>query len=68
MASKEAEHQVAKWENGKWYEMEAGGCHVRVMLQNFRADIVDKFNESLAREAIRKAAGLTMEQVGGVMC
>lgn len=56
MASKEAEQQAAKWENGKWYEMEAGGCHVRVMLQNFRAEIVDKFNEALAREAIRKAA------------
>ena len=58
MASKEAEQQAAKWQNGKWYEMDTEKAHVRFCLQNFRAEIVDKFNEALAREAIRKAAAL----------
>ena len=55
MASKEAEAQAAKWKNGKWYTRTFDGAKVRFRLENFRPEVVDKFNEALALEALRRA-------------
>ena len=55
MASKEAIEQAAKWKNGKWYTRTINGNRVRFRLENFSADVVDKFNEALARGVMKEA-------------
>ena len=55
MASKEAIEQAAKWKNGKWYTRTINGNRIRFRLENFSAEVVDRFNEALAREILREA-------------
>lgn len=56
MASKEAEEIAAKWQNGKWYTKRINGNKIRFRLKNFSADVVDRFNEAVAREIMKAAA------------
>jgi hypothetical protein len=41
------------YENGKQYEGVYGGVAVTFTLQNFNQSVVEKFNEALAREAVK---------------
>lgn len=42
-----------KYENGKPYIFRYGNCVVRVTLQNFRPEAVEKFNKTLAYEKMK---------------
>jgi hypothetical protein len=41
------------YENGKQYEGVYGGVTVTFTLQGFNQSVVEKFNEALAREAVK---------------
>ncbi len=43
-----------KYENGKQYIFKSHGCTVRVTLENFRPEVVEKFNQVLAYEKVKE--------------
>ena len=43
-----------KYENGKQYIFKSHGCTARVTLENFRPEVVEKFNQVLAYEKVKE--------------
>lgn len=56
-----------QYENGKPYIFSHGGCTARVILENFRPEVIEKFNEALAYEKVKayRAREKTMKGGGG---
>ena len=51
-----AQEKAAKWQNGKKYHMVASnGCRVTFELENFSADVVRRFTQTLGNEIIKAA-------------
>lgn len=43
-----------QYENGKPYIFKYGNCTLRVTLENFRPEVVEKFNQALAYEKVKE--------------